>query len=242
MYWISISGAGIYVHAGHKVLPNNSIIVAGADNRIGDFRCVSGSRRNDVGHFFDTGGMEATFSHSDSFLVTRGSSHSPGMLHVRSFSALQPRDQGVYTCRIPDENEKLVSVNVGLYLRDFISKFLIQVLGSTLFAIFSCMHFDVPVESPVIESLEADLEGQRLICTTSQSPATNIIWTFNDITIAYNSSQHKLSQILLDRRNSLYKNVLTVEGSFEETVGEYSCTVENSAGNDTTGTTIKGEL
>ena len=108
-------GAGIYVHAGHQGLPSNSIIVAGADNRIGEFRCVSGSKRASVGHFINTAGVDTTFSSEDSFFVTRGSSHSPGMLHIRSLSALPPDDEGMYTCRTHDEREKVVSVHVGLY-------------------------------------------------------------------------------------------------------------------------------
>ena len=40
----------------------------------------------------------------------------------------------------------------------------------------------------------------------------------------------------------IYFNILTVLRPFDEAVGEYSCTVANSNGNDTTKTTVKGKL
>ena len=107
-------GAGIYVSGSPSAaLPNNGMIVAGSSGRIGDFRCVSGSRQSNVGHLFDMNDVDITTSSSDPFFTFR---HSPGMVHVRSLRSLHSNEQGIYTCRIPDETGTTVNVNVGLYL------------------------------------------------------------------------------------------------------------------------------
>ena len=107
-------GAGIYVAHGHVTLPNNGIILAGAGGRIGEFRCISGSNRFNVGHLFDINEVDITTSSSDPFLTLRHT--SPGTVQVRSIRSLRSNEQGIYTCRIPDETGTTVDVNVGLYL------------------------------------------------------------------------------------------------------------------------------
>ena len=115
---MKILGAGIYVSAGQRALPNNSLIVAGADNRISEFRCLSGSKSLDVGQLISPAGEDITFLGSDSFLVRKGGRFDPGLLHVRRVVPLRTDEQGVYTCRIPDEMGRTLDVNVALYLKD----------------------------------------------------------------------------------------------------------------------------
>ena len=110
-------GAGIYVSSGHTALPNNGIILI--SGRVGDFRCISGSRHSNVGHLFDMNEIDITTSTSDPFFTFR---HSPGTVHVRSVRNLRSNEQGIYTCRIPDETGSIVDVNVGLYLSGNASK------------------------------------------------------------------------------------------------------------------------
>ena len=111
-------GAGIYVSAGELPLPNNSLIVAGVDNRISEFRCLSGSSSSNVGQLISSTGEDITFLDSDHFLVRKGGSYDPGLIHVRRVAPLTSDEQGVYTCRIPDEGGATLDVNVALYLKD----------------------------------------------------------------------------------------------------------------------------
>ena len=41
---------------------------------------------------------------------------------------------------------------------------------------------------------------------------------------------YSLTQTLVDRVTSTYNNTLTIEASFVDTIGEYSCNVTNSIG------------
>ena len=111
-------GAGIYVSVGEEALPNNGLIVAGLDNRISEFRCLSGSSSPYVGQLLGPDDDNLTFSDTAPFLVHRGGIYDPGLVHVHSVRALDDDEQGIYTCRIPDERGVVVDVNVGLYLND----------------------------------------------------------------------------------------------------------------------------
>ena len=112
--WTLITlGARIYVAHGHDALPNNGMIVAGPGGRISEFRCISGYSRSNVGHLFDINEVDITTSNSDPFFTFR---YNPGTVHVRSLRSLRSNEQGIYTCRIPDETGTTVDVNIGLYL------------------------------------------------------------------------------------------------------------------------------
>ena len=113
-------GAGIYVAHSHVALPNNGIILTGAGRRVSGFRCISGSSRSHVGHLFDINEVDVTVSNLDPFFTLR---HSPGTVQVSSVRSLRSNEQGIYTCRIPDETGTTVDVNVGIYLSSNNCKF-----------------------------------------------------------------------------------------------------------------------
>ena len=104
--------------SGREALPNNGLIVAGVTNRISEFRCLSGSSSPFVGQLLGPNGEDLTHVDADHFLVHRGGSYDPGLIHVRRLAPLAREEQGVYTCRIPNERGTAVDVNVGLYLGD----------------------------------------------------------------------------------------------------------------------------
>lgn len=104
--------------SGQKALPNNDLIIADAYNRISEFRCLSGSSSSEVGQLLSPAGKDITFDDSDHFLVRRGGTYDPGLVHVRRIVPLSNEEQGVYTCRIPDETGTAIDVNVGLYLNE----------------------------------------------------------------------------------------------------------------------------
>ena len=81
-------------------------------------------------------------------------------------------------------------------------------------------------------------------CNSTGSPATKVIWTFNGKQISTESETglYKTSKKLVDRHTSLYVSKITVDGSFEDVVGEYSCRVENELGaSNVIAKEIKGE-
>ena len=88
------------------------------DNRISEFRCLSGSSSSGVGQLISSAGEDITYLHSDHFLVRKGQRYDPGLVHVRRVAPLTRDEQGVYTCRIPDEEGVTLDVNVALYRKD----------------------------------------------------------------------------------------------------------------------------
>ena len=135
------TGAGIFVITGDGsvptgVLPNNGIVIA----RIIDitanyywyypriqFQCCSGSLVTGVGQLVDLDGNTFNIGdHAGVFSVTQLGSGQPGSLSIRNRAgtedALTAADEGVYTCRIPDESETMVDVNIGVYMNGFNSE------------------------------------------------------------------------------------------------------------------------
>ena len=51
-----------------------------------------------------------------------GYSSHPGSVRIRNCETLTADDEGIYTCRIPDETGKEVDVNIGVYQNGFNSK------------------------------------------------------------------------------------------------------------------------
>lgn len=78
-------------------------------------------------------------------------------------------------------------------------------------------------------------------CTTSGSPPTSITWTRNGAILKMEDTKYTSTQALVNRNETVYENTLTIEGSLEDAVGDYSCTVENYVGvSETANRTIKG--
>ena len=81
-----------------------------------------------------------------------------------------------------------------------------------------------------------------LTCTSTGSPPTNVTWMKDGETLITNGTTYSLTQTLVDRVNSTYKNTLTIEANVEYVVGEYSCKVANSIGtSNLQETEIKGK-
>ena len=82
-------------------------------------------------------------------------------------------------------------------------------------------------------------------CTSFGSPPTSVTWTKNGATVSTENVQHMYTsaQVLVDRNETIYENVLTINGSIEDAVGEYGCTVQNYIGtSETVNKTIKGVI
>ncbi len=75
-----------------------------------------------------------------------------------------------------------------------------------------------------------------LVCKTTNSPPTNVLWTKDGVPMNMTGTAHKLTQIVIDRSRSTYKNYLEVEDSIDKLPGEYSCAVNNIFGNSSEAT------
>ncbi len=116
MYSFDTSNPGIIL--------NNSVILTNNFGQMPRLQCISGSRSPDVGQWIAPSGQDITRSTTDSFDITIGGTSDPGYLDI----SLHPgqivtlSDQGVYSCRIPDETGTISSVLVGIYLPALTSK------------------------------------------------------------------------------------------------------------------------
>ena len=121
------------------VLPNNGIVIALAvtsGDRIA-IQCRSGSTMTGVGQLVDLDGDTFNIGMSADVLsveqIGSGSGH-PGSLqsrnHVGTERTLTAADEGVYSCRIPDETGSDVDINIGVYRNGFNSKLYVFILVS----------------------------------------------------------------------------------------------------------------
>ena len=110
------------------VLPNNGIVAVTSGDRIA-IQCRSGSTMTGVGQLVDLDGDTFNIGMSAGVLsveqIGSGSGH-PGSLQSRNRvgteRTLTAADEGVYSCRIPDETGSDVDVNIGVYRNGFNSE------------------------------------------------------------------------------------------------------------------------
>ena len=130
------TGAGMFVNTGDDsvptgVLPNNGIVIAldvTSGTRI-SFQCRSGSINSGVGDIIGLDGNALSIDSTGAGVTTGGLNArrgSPATVFVRNRAANEPAltadENGVYTCRIPDESGTIVDVNIGVYATGFISE------------------------------------------------------------------------------------------------------------------------
>ena len=103
-------------------------IVIARDVTSGDrilVQCRSGSTKIGVGQLVDLNGNTFNISKSSGVFIVEqtgsGSGH-PGSVQFRGAENLIATDEGVYTCRIPDETGSNVDVNIGVYQNGFNSE------------------------------------------------------------------------------------------------------------------------
>ena len=116
------TGAGIFVDNGSPagVLPDNSIVRGGTIN----FQCRSGSLDTGVGQLVDLDGNTFNIGQNNGVfsVASIGNPVQPGSIRIQTGTDLTAADEGVYTCRIPDETGNDVDVNIGVYLNGFNSE------------------------------------------------------------------------------------------------------------------------
>ena len=105
--------------------------------------------------------------------------------------------------------------------------------------------FGFPPAVPRVMAMERNLSSSlsTLTCTSTGSPPTNVKWMKDGETLITNGTMYSLTQTLVDRVTSTYNNTLTIEASFIDVVGEYSCKVVNSIGtSNVQSTEIRGRV
>ena len=113
-------GVALYLD-GIGLIRNNSIIRATATGRFNQLQCISGSTVASVGQWVSPSGVVVNGGQNSTFIVTTGDASDPGFtsLEPRTGVSLQERDEGVYTCAIPDENGNLWYLFIGIYRQGF---------------------------------------------------------------------------------------------------------------------------
>ena len=100
-------------------------------------------------------------------------------------------------------------------------------------------HYTV---APTVSSLTvADSNSSvfTLNCTSTDSPATTVIWTKDSELL----SDYPLYQMLRDGVAATYDNLIEINAGLDELVGAYSCSVLNSAGlSNVASLIIQGEV
>ncbi len=85
---------------------------------------------------------------------------------------------------------------------------------------------------PQISSLELIVDSNTALtlnCTSTGSPAANVIWRKDGISLG-NSSVIAVTQVLKNGISATYDNILDINASPSELIGTYSCIIHDSLG------------
>lgn len=131
---LTSSGAGVYVLEGDatnvpiNAVTNNSIVISQTNRALHfHFLCCSGSTDTNVSRS-QLIGLDGTPLPATSALagLSTGALNlhvQPSAITVRSRASHEPDltlgEEGVYTCRMPDENKDLVELSIGIYRSGF---------------------------------------------------------------------------------------------------------------------------
>ena len=118
-------GAGVYATKsknGSRPIVNNGLIVS-ASNGL-QLNCISNSSQSGVVMITGLDGNTLPTGNGDVWRLTYPFSR-PGYLCLQNISTslITAADQGIYTCTIPDSNNKDIIIKVGLYPSGFMGEF-----------------------------------------------------------------------------------------------------------------------
>lgn len=126
-------------------VPNNSLVISRPNDHdspyLMSFRCRSDSREANIGEII---GLNGNLFTGNEFLLVEISADimRPADVYVRNLRgsefALTSSQQGVYTCRIPDQSGMIVDISIGIYPNGFNSGF--NLLLCTKTSLHTCGH------------------------------------------------------------------------------------------------------
>ena len=108
---------------------------------------------------------------------------------------------------------------------------------------YAHLYIFLPTAVPRVIALERNISSSftTLTCTSTGSPPTTVTWTKDGVTLPTDETIYSFTQTLVDRATSTYNNTLTIDASFVDVIGNYSCSVSNSIGTSSVQETeIKG--
>ncbi len=208
-------------------LTNNGIVIALSARTVEDltfaFQCRSGSRTDgSVRQFIGLNGQPRD--------TGGGLFVGPGLsaigIHNLGRPDLSAEEEGVYTCRMLDENGDTVEVNVGIYRNGFNSEYMIVCTYKHFSALCCLIVLSV---LPSIDSLTFDPDSFTLTCTSTGSPATIVTWMKDGSPLVIDGTTYSMEQTVTGRSTSTYDSVLTI-GDSGSRFGTYTCEVSNALG------------
>ena len=125
------TGAGIHVFQSDErgpkhALTNNSFLIARSNGVRFRFVCRSNATRTNIGYFIGLRGNR--FNGNQFFEVTISENSQPAEVLVSNSAeagkqAITDGQQGIYSCRIPDDNGVEIEIGIGVYPSGFNSKY-----------------------------------------------------------------------------------------------------------------------
>ncbi len=111
-----------------------------------------------------------------------------------------------------------------------------------------CQTYNIPYSNhsaaPSVTALQKSASSSQftLICTSTNSPATTVVWTKDGTTLSFDGTPYQHSQVVTNRLSSTYNNIMTSTGTPASTLGSYTCTVSNRFGTSSRSASIRGQL
>ena len=208
-----------------KTVGNNTVLWADENGQFGTLYCTSGLKSAAIGQWVMPNGEEV--AEDGSFKVVHGGGDSFGFagLQLNPGYTINPGNQGMYKCAIPDDKGKTEELFIGLYPHDY--------FGEYLFIISAHKYcIELSAESPTISlRVEKPSPDLTLLCASSTSPATSVQWLYkHDIQYAIGPPHFSLASRLSDAESATYENTAMFVAEFDPDVhsGLYFCTITSS--------------
>ena len=133
---------------------------------------------------------------------------------------------GIYSCKVPDDNGFIQSLNVGVYTTNTgqLTICTWHACSPSCFYLISGALEVTSLQFQLTSELNATTPTFTLTCTSTGGPATTVSWTVNNHTVTEDKDHHITSQILTDPEKATYNHTLAVTGKLE---GDYECKVSN---------------
>ena len=106
-----------------KTVGNNTVLWADDNGQFGTLYCTSGLKSAAIGQWVMPNGEEV--AEDGSFKVVHGGGDSFGFagLQLNPGYTINPGNQGMYKCAIPDEEGETEELFIGLYPHDYYGKY-----------------------------------------------------------------------------------------------------------------------
>ena len=94
------------------------------------------------------------------------------------------------------------------------------------------------IQFSLVSALYADPPKFKLTCSSTGGPATTVLWKKDGVPLLYGTT-HILTQVITSTAEANYNNTLIVT---KRETGNYSCTVSNARGNDSSFIVVDGKF